>query len=117
MATDHDIRMIHLHAMIYNPQTDMRQEAFNTLCNAEEHTETNTDVHTASFPCQPFSTLNRKHQGQTVWEDHRTEPLLRMIIIWSVAQPKSIILENVPNFQQIKDGTPFNHIIHALTII
>eukprot|EP00972_Heterocapsa_arctica_P107042 15769146-Heterocapsa_arctica.AAC.1 len=61
MATDHDIIMIHLHA-IYNPQTDMRHEDINTLCNAEEHTEPNTDVHTASFPCQPCSTLNRKHQ-------------------------------------------------------
>eukprot|EP00972_Heterocapsa_arctica_P045945 6779603-Heterocapsa_arctica.AAC.1 len=33
----------------------------------------------------------------------------------AIAQPKSIILENVPNFKNIEHGTAFNHIIMRST--
>eukprot|EP00972_Heterocapsa_arctica_P061730 9103609-Heterocapsa_arctica.AAC.1 len=105
--------MIQLHA-VFNPQTDMKQADINNLSKAEEHTGSNTDVHTASFPCQPFSTLTHNTKGQSVWQDHRTEPLLRVLVIFAVTQPKSIILGNFPNFKKIENGEPFGRIIHAL---
>eukprot|EP00972_Heterocapsa_arctica_P067434 9952388-Heterocapsa_arctica.AAC.1 len=76
MATDHDERMIQFHS-VFNPQTDTIQVDINNLSDAEEHTIDNTDVHTASLPCQPFSNLTHRKQDQSVWHDHRTEPLLR----------------------------------------
>lgn len=68
------------------------------------------DILCAGFPCQPFSIAGKR----TGFDDKRSKVFFQILNIASVAKPKVILLENVPNIARMGSGQVLSDILTSL---